>query len=188
MKATEQLKAEHEGIGIMLRVVDAMCDELEADRFLNAEQFFKIIEFFKVFVDRCHHGKEEDLLFPAMESAGLPGAGGLIEQMLFEHRQGREYVRAMYDALTRYRAGAEKAEAELYTQARGYTALLRQHIDKENTEVFPLADAVLSVERQEAMFVEFEELEEKKIGKGVHEQFHQLLDNLARAYPGDRQV
>jgi hypothetical protein len=33
----------------------------------------QLLEFFTVFVDKCHHGKEEELLFPAMEQAGGKG-------------------------------------------------------------------------------------------------------------------
>jgi len=182
MKATEQLRAEHEGIGVMLRVVDQVCAKLESEGSFNDEQFEKIIEFLKVFVDRCHHGKEEDLLFPAMEKAGVPRNGGPIDQMLFEHQQGRRHVSAMDDALKQYRTGSAGAGSEISAQARSYKALMTQHIDKENSVLFPMADSLLSEEIQETLFVKFEELEEKRIGKGVHERFHTLLDELGKIY------
>jgi hemerythrin-like domain-containing protein len=34
--------------------------------------------FLKEFADRCHHGKEEDFLFPALEKAGIKKEGGPI--------------------------------------------------------------------------------------------------------------
>jgi len=55
----------------------------------------QILEFLKVFVDKCHHGKEEKVLFPAMEEAGIPRQGGPISVMFYEHERGRSYVRGL---------------------------------------------------------------------------------------------
>jgi hemerythrin-like domain-containing protein len=35
-----------------------------------------MMEFLSVFADTCHHGKEEDFLFPGLEAAGIPNEGG----------------------------------------------------------------------------------------------------------------
>ena len=67
MKATQQLKDEHEGVKIMLNILEQVCRQLGTKGSLNKEHFEGILDFLKVFVDRCHHGKEEDLLFPALE-------------------------------------------------------------------------------------------------------------------------
>jgi hemerythrin-like domain-containing protein len=88
MKATQQLRNEHEGVKVMLIILEQVCRQLEADRNLNEEHFDGILEFLKVFVDKCHHGKEEDLLFPALTAAGIP-EDGPIAVMLQEHEMGR---------------------------------------------------------------------------------------------------
>lgn len=75
MKATQQLKDEHQGIKIVFRILEKICEKLNVDGSVSAEHFEGILEFFNIFVDRCHHGKEEDLLFPAMEQAGIPRQG-----------------------------------------------------------------------------------------------------------------
>jgi len=63
MTPTEQLKEEHEAIKLMLRILDKVCDKLESGEEVNPEHLDQILEFIKVFADKCHHGKEEDLLF-----------------------------------------------------------------------------------------------------------------------------
>ena len=45
----------------------------------------QILTFFKVFIDKCHHGKEEIFFFPAFEAAGIPNEGGPIGVMIEEH-------------------------------------------------------------------------------------------------------
>lgn len=182
MKATKQLKAEHEGIKMMLSILDRICLKLESSEKVDVNHLEQILEFFRVFVDRCHHGKEEDLLFPAMEHAGVPKEGGPIGQMLVEHDHGRGYVKGMAEAVAEYKAGNLEAGKAIVQNARGYIATLEAHIQKENMVLFSLADSRLSGETQERLFEEFEQLEEHKIGLGKHEEFHGLLDHLAKVY------
>jgi len=181
-KATEQLRAEHEGIQLMLRILEAICLKLDAGEKVNPDHLEGIIGFFRVFVDRCHHGKEEDLLFPLMEAAGVIKQGGPLGVMLSEHDMGRGHVRGMAEALAKYKVENGKSASELAAHAREYIALLRAHIEKENMVLFPMADAHVSEARQEKLYDEFEKLEQEKIGTGVHEGFHRLLDDLAKTY------
>ncbi len=182
MKATEQLRNEHEGIKLMMRILEKLCGKLDAGEAVDPEHLEKITEFLRVFADKCHHGKEEDLLFPAMEAAGIPREGGPIGVMLLEHDKGRGYIMGMADAVAKYKRGDNKAAPVIASNARNYISLLTQHIEKENRVLFPMADAHLSEERQESMFEEFEKIEVEKIGVGKHEEFHRLLDDLAETY------
>ena len=95
MTPAEQLKEEHQGILLMLRILEKVAAKLGAKGKLDLKHLERIVEFFRVFVDKCHHGKEEDLLFPEMEKAGVPKEQGPIGVMLAEHQQGRGYIRGM---------------------------------------------------------------------------------------------
>jgi len=101
MTPAEQLKEEHQGILLMLRILEKVAAKLEAEEKVERNHLERIVEFFRVFADKCHHGKEEDLLFPAMEKAGVPKEGGPIGVMLAEHQQGRGHIRGMAEALER---------------------------------------------------------------------------------------
>jgi hemerythrin-like domain-containing protein len=63
---------EHKTILIALNVIEKMWQDVQNN---NKETDFKDIEgiigFLKVFPDKCHHGKEEDFLFPALEKVGI---------------------------------------------------------------------------------------------------------------------
>jgi hemerythrin-like domain-containing protein len=182
MKPTEQLKEEHQAIKVMLRIAEKVCQKLESGEEVNPEHLEQIVEFIKVFADKCHHGKEEDLLFAAMEEAGIPRKGGPIGVMLTEHDMGRGYVRGMSEAVAKYKAGDRKASSAIVVNARNYIALLTQHIDKEDNILYPMADMHLSGERQKELLEEFERVEREKIGVGRHEEFHRLLDRLKEVY------
>jgi hemerythrin-like domain-containing protein len=179
---TDLLKDEHQAIKKMLSVMDNVCMRLRSGENFPLSDLDKIITFLRVFADKCHHGKEEDLLFPAMEEVGIPREGGPIGVMLAEHEMGREYVRRMMDAVKRFRNGDEDALSDFIDSAEGYIQLLEQHIYKEDNILYPIADQQLSTEKITELLEEFEDVEEKVIGKGVHEEMHEILKYLAGKY------
>jgi hemerythrin-like domain-containing protein len=182
MKATQQLKDEHEGIRLMLRILERVCERIEEGREADPEHLPQMLDFFRIFVDKCHHGKEEDHLFPALEAVGVPREGGPIGVMLMEHQMGRERVKAMGQAVEDGRENKPDASRRVGQESRAYISLLNQHIEKENNVLFPMADQRLSVRKQEELFEAFERLEVERIGIGKHEEFHKLLEHLSGIY------
>jgi len=182
MKATEELRNEHEGIKLMLRVLGAVAKEIEAGKPVPPADLDSIAEFLSVFADRCHHGKEEDHLFPSLEAAGVPRQGGPIGVMLDQHAKGRTFIADLKAGIAGLEAKRGGAAEKFVSAARGYIALLTQHIEKENNVLFPMAARVLG-EAEDARLVEaFGELERERIGPGKHEEFHEMLERLSRAY------
>jgi hemerythrin-like domain-containing protein len=187
MKATRQLRNEHEGVNIMLNILEEVCRQLETAGNLDKDHFEGILEFLKVFVDKCHHGKEEDLLFPALEAAGIP-KDGPIKVMLYEHELGRNYVRAISGHFSAYVAGSKSLSEGIIQIAGSYTSLLRAHIEKENNILFVMADNLLSEETQGELFEGFEKIEIERIGAGKHEEFHRLIKKLNEIYMDRKEV
>ncbi len=182
MKATEELKKEHRGIEIMLRVAEAVSARLESGQAVPPEHLQKMVEFLQVFADKCHHGKEEDQLFTVLEGTGFAPFAGPIQVMLEEHKQGRVYIRAMAEAAKSYKTEPEKAAAGFAENARSYSSLLRQHIQKEDNILYPMADEHLSPQDQDELLKSFERIEQERIGPGKHEEFHRLLKQLEQTY------
>jgi hemerythrin-like domain-containing protein len=183
MFATQNLRDEHEGILVMLSVLERISIDLQAGKAANLDHLEQIANFLTTFADRCHHGKEEDLLFPALVDAGIPNEGGPIGVMLAEHAQGRTFIRAMGDALSRLHAGGDANAVPAYAEAAlGYVQLLRGHIAKENTVLFVMAEQRLSPEAHVQLAEGFEQIERERIGEGVHEQFHALLHQFREIY------
>ena len=186
MKPTEELKAEHKGILRMLRILDAVCERLERGQEVNPKYLDDIVEFIRVFADKCHHGKEEDLLFPAMErEAGLSRYVGPLAVMLAEHTEGRGYVAKMAAALEEYRQGDANAGLIFAANGRRYVSLLTEHINKEDNILYPIADERVSAEQQHQLSEGFERVEREEVGAGRHDAFHDLLDELTEVYVMD---
>ncbi|HBP63552.1 MAG TPA: hemerythrin, partial [Desulfosporosinus sp.] len=140
------------------------------------------LEFLQVFVDKCHHGKEEKVLFPAMEEAGFEQEGGPIGVMLYEHEQGRSYVKGLKIGVEGYRIGKADAIAEIVSNAQKYGQLLAAHIDKENDVLYVMAERVLSADKMAEISKSFTRIEELEIGPNKHEEFHATLHALKDIY------
>mgnify|MGYP006281128247 CR=1 FL=1 len=181
MKAIDQLKNEHEGIKIMFRILRKICDSLKSDQTLDTGHFEGILEFFQIFVDKCHHGKEEDLLFPAMVQAGIPEKGP-IEVMLSEHAAGRSHIKAISQFFTRFKSGDTAVAGDLAHECEQYISLMVDHIYKENNILYPMGETRFSQAIDEKLYQDFETLEEERIGKGKHEAFHEMINRLTAIY------
>jgi len=179
-KPTEQLVAEHDIIERMLKVLNEAADRLEKGEPVAAELFVQAADFIQNFADRCHHAKEEDILFKLMGERGVPTQGGPIAVMLLEHDQGREFRRGLADAAERLKSGDASAAHAVIENARNYSALLSQHIQKENNILYPMANQILSEEDQQNLQREFERVENDVVGKGVHEKYHHLVEELEK--------
>jgi hemerythrin-like domain-containing protein len=181
MKASDVLRNEHRAVERVLRALNRAADRLDAGEAVPPQLFEDSLDFLRNFADRCHHGKEETALFPAMAKAGIPVEQGPIGVMLAEHEEGRGYIRAMGEALEAYKRGDATARRPLADNARAYAELLAQHIQKEDNILFPMADQLLPQAQQQELVAEFDRIESEKIGPGVHERYHRMIDELDHA-------
>lgn len=184
MRATDDLKSEHQGIELMLTILQTIAGKIGEGEQIGSGQLDSIMEFLSIFVDKCHHAKEEEFLFPALEAAGVPREGGPIGVLLGEHEQGRRLVARLKKAVTNYTSGDKTAAANVQVIVDEYVALLTQHIEKETNVLFAMADAKLDTAKDNELFEAFEQLEKERIGLGKHEEFHALLHRLEHEYVG----
>jgi len=174
---TQILKDEHALILEALDAIERKVSALEAGAAPDRAYFEKAVQFLRTFADKCHHGKEENLLFKTMVDRGFPLHGGPIAVMLHEHDTGRAFIRGLAEGAAAL--GTDPAAMKkVVGNGRDYIGLLRAHIDKENHILFPMADNVLSPDDQEHLAKEFERFETEETGAGVHDAMLKLLDEL----------
>lgn len=175
--AIEDLLNDHQAILSALQILEKMAFAEEKGEPVDQKDILDFIGFLREFTDKCHHGKEEGLLFPALIAYGVPDRGGPVGVMMNEHHLGREFIQEMEAAST------SVIDREKFARvARQYIELLRNHIAKENRVLFPLADKVLPGDQLDRLHEDFEDHEEKVIGHGRHEQLHAMLRDLQEKY------
>jgi len=176
--ATSILRKEHDAILKMLEAAEEVARQLRGGQKVAPHVLDGLLEFLQLFADRCHHGKEEDLLFPTLESKGMPRMGGPIGVMLHEHDLGRSLIRQMTEASKAYAGGATDAGPQWAGAAVEYSRLLQEHIYKENNILFVMAEQMLSDEEQRQLAAQFEKVELERMGAGTHDRLHKLMDTL----------
>jgi hemerythrin-like domain-containing protein len=180
MKPTDDLREEHKAVKLMLKILDGVCVDIEAGRSVKQENLQGLVEFMRVFVDKCHHTKEEAYLFPEMEKSGISGSEELIASLKNEHETGRQYVSRIEQVISKKEEHRELSN--MVENSRAYIQLLTLHIDKEDNELFPMADAYLSQAVQANLLESFEIVENEVIGHGKHEEFHKWLHAMREIY------
>ena len=178
MRAIDVLMQEHRVIEQVLDALDSAATRLAHGESVPPRFFLDAASFAAGFADGCHHRKEEGVLFPKMKQHGAPPGGGAIEVMLEEHEQGRSYVRQLREAARQLDAGDAGAARRVVAAARGYVALLRDHIAKKDEMLFPLADELIPASAQADVVAAFEEVEEAESDAPSHAELLELAERL----------
>jgi hemerythrin-like domain-containing protein len=158
--STESLRNDHFLIEKMMRALNVTADLLKAGKTLPAPFLEQALDFTKNFTNVCHHGKEEDILFPTLERGGMPRDGGPIARMLFEHELTKQLAEKM-DISAKVYLQTGSADG-LVADIRNYTEHVSQHLTKENFRLFAMADMMLQGKATEVT-QELAKTEEKKL-------------------------
>lgn len=180
MKATDVLKHEHKIILLVLEGAEREAQAIKDTGQVNIGKIDKILDFCRVFIDECHHGKEEEYLFPKMTERGLESGRGPIAVMMQEHAAGRQRVKSITETLAQARKGDPGGLAALSVNLSAYADHLQAHIDKENNVLFPMADRLFTAADQQTLTQAFDKHEAEEMGAGVHEKYHQMAHELAK--------
>ena len=180
MQVTDVLRNEHEVIQQVLDCLEELAERAGTQAGMDVPSAESALDFLASFADRCHHAKEEQLLFPALNARGMPRQVGPIAVMLHEHEVGRAAVAKMRAAVEDAKREAAGAPRRFAAAAREYVALLRDHIAKENGVLFPMADQMLGEERQRELLCDFERVEHHDLGHGTHERYIESARSLCK--------
>jgi len=185
MRPTDILTSEHRVIEQVLDCLDKIASQ-GGDRF-DVQSARQAVDFLRHFADQCHHGKEEDHLFPLLETRGLPHYSGPTAVMRQEHEQGRRHLAAMAAVIERAGTGIDERET-FKAHANAYTRLLRDHIRKEEDCLFTMTANLLDEEDCHALLRAFQDFEHHDMGESTHQMYIDLAHQLADRHGVGRSV
>jgi len=180
MRPTEILMEEHQAILRLLEVLQKISEKLNNGNQVDVGTMEKAVDFIRTFADKCHHAKEEYVLFKFMEERGMPRHGGPIGVMLMEHDEGRGYVSKMAEAVESIKKGSSEAGKIYAENAMNFAGLLSQHIHKEDNILYPMSEQMMEEGDEEKLLEEFEKSEKERVGTGVHEKYLKILEKLEK--------
>jgi hemerythrin-like domain-containing protein len=140
---TQALVNEHKLILRMIALLERNAPRTADGSYTNWRFYLDGVDFIRNYADRFHHAKEEDVLFEALVTNGMPRENSPVAAMLMEHDRGRAYVKAMESAALNALVGNPGMEGIIAENALAYAELLREHIAKEDEILYPLAERVI---------------------------------------------
>lgn len=185
MRAIAILMDEHRLIERVLGSLETLAVEVEAGQPLERPVVADYATFFREFADACHHGKEEDLLFARMVERGFPRDAGPIGVMLYEHTVGRQRVAALR-GIAEAPGDVGAAERQLFLDsALQYIPMLRQHIQKEDRILYPMATQVLVGGELDRLESELEAFDRQLRDSGALDRLRGTADALVARFRPD---
>ena len=172
---TQALVAEHCLILRMITLLERNALLTAAGDFSNWQFYLDGVDFIRSYADRFHHAKEEDVLFSALVRNGMPRENSPVAAMLMEHDQGRAFVLGMESAVQKVLDGLPGEESAIAENAMAYAALLREHIEKEDDILYPLAERVMP-EAMRAEIVEEYQRAEERTGADFSEKYRSVVE------------
>ncbi len=166
---------EHRLIERMLSVIKGVLANIESRH--KVDPFFVdiAVDFIRVYADRTHHGKEEDILFLGLNKKALTSEDSqIMKELIEEHVFGRQTTKALVEANTRYRNGDETALADITANLKTLTEFYPRHIEKEDKVFFPSSRTYFTDEEDQALLAEFWEFDRNMI----HEKYKSLVEGF----------
>jgi hemerythrin-like domain-containing protein len=190
---------EHKLILRMIALLEERVALLEQNGYVNPDFFLDTADFIRTcadfirtcadfirtYADRFHHAKEEDVLFVELVKNGMPEKQSPVEAMLIEHEQGRAFVMAMDAAAVKVLEGVSGQIPVIVENARGYSELLRGHIIREDTILYPLAERILPEKVRDGMLDAYARAEQRTPGleakcRGLVEAYEARVSDRVR--------
>jgi hemerythrin-like domain-containing protein len=175
MQSRGPLMIEHRLIERMITLIDQKLKLIETTNQVDPFFIDTVVDFIRVYTDRTHHGKEEDILFRELSSKQMSDQDiQIMDELVDEHVLGRKTTKELVEANVKYRSGDNSALALIVSKLRKLVNFYPKHIEKEDKIFFPAYMKYLSDEEDHLMLKEFWEFDREMI----HEKYKSVLQKL----------
>jgi hemerythrin-like domain-containing protein len=173
------LMIEHRLIERVIGVIDKEAARIEKEKTADLLFIDTVVDFVRTYADRCHHGKEEDILFRELKKKSLAAEHlRLMEELVKEHVWGRETTKGLSLAGGRYAEGDRAALPEITRLMRELAGFYPVHIRKEDKSFFLPVMGYFSQEEKQAMLEEEFEFDRALI----HERYREVAEKAERRF------
>ena len=177
---TDRIRTEHRDLARVLMVLESLSGRLQSG--LNdgdIDRLFDICQYVRVYPDKIHHPKEEQYVFrPLRELA--PAHHELLERVQDQHQRCAELTAQLYGAVQGFDKG-EVPATELYHLIKAYLVFQYEHMQVEEQEILPLAEAVLDSDIWAGANRAFSLHGDPLFGENIEAGFAALRDRIVHA-------
>ncbi len=175
MQPVGPLMIEHRLIERMIKLMSQELQKIRQQPQTDTAFIDQALDFIKTYADKCHHGKEEDILFRDLAKKPLSGEyQKILNELIAEHKYARGIVGVLAAAEEKYLSGDKTSLNEIIGSIDKLIAFYPKHIEKEDKNFFLPVMQYFSEQEQEAMLKEFWEFDRKLI----HEKYEGMVKKL----------
>jgi hemerythrin-like domain-containing protein len=173
MKPRGPLMIEHRLIENMIVIIEKEIEKIKANGEVNTEFIDAAVDFIRIYADKTHHGKEEDILFrDCVNKSMSEDDKKVMNDLVEEHKFGRKIVGELVEAKERYSQGDKSKTDTIIDKLKILTGFYPKHIEKEDKLFFPNSEKYFSEEEQQKMLEEFWEFDKNMI----HEKYKAVVE------------
>jgi len=166
---------EHRLIERMIRLMKDKSEAMMEQRRVDPVFIDVAIDFLRAYADRCHHGKEENILFRDLAKKQLADEHKkMMDELVEEHVYARKTVRALEASKECYVQGKKEALGDVISILKQLLDLYPRHIEKEDRHFFPPSMGYFTKRELDEMLQEFWEFDRKMI----HERYKGVVDDI----------
>lgn len=159
MRAIDTLTREHHWIRHLLDALERAVEHAIQYGHLPHGNVAGVLSYLEYFADGSHQEKEERALFPRLLHGASIEERLLIGRLFADHEGDRRMLRTLHAELLGATFGEPVRVREFVRHAAEYVRSHREHMAREQTVLFPLADRLLRPGEDEAVQVGFERIE-----------------------------
>lgn len=149
------LMIEHRLIERMIQVIGKELIRIEKTGEVAPGFVDLAVDFVRTYADRCHHGKEEDILFRDLAAKPLSeDLKVILGELIEEHRQGRRVVGELVEAKDEYIRGKRESISRIIECLRYLVEFYPVHIEKEDQHFFLPCMRYFTQDEKDAMLEE----------------------------------
>ena len=177
-RSTQNLRQDHVIARRIRDITQACSDKLYANVDIPLEDIEIISVVIEEFVDKFHHGKEEQAYFPQTKYKN--GFGEDIRKFLIEHELGRRIAKMLLKELEKWKKGGNNLRREPVARfLKSYAVFITDHTGKEDN-FFDLVEEKHSIsdEEDEMLMRHYENCKNNVGGKERIEQMLKLVEYL----------
>lgn len=181
MDALNIISQDHSNMWRLAITIDHVATDIEQGAPVEAAFFNAAFDYIDQFVDRFHHPKEDDYLFRLLRLRSAEAAD-ILDQLQLEHREGPDNLAALRARVNAAAAG-QVSGAQIATDLRNYTAILKNHIRTEEKTVLPLARNSLMASDWAEINQAFLDNSDPVFGEKAQAEFRQLYHRVVSLAP-----
>ncbi|HWQ39925.1 MAG TPA: hemerythrin domain-containing protein [Burkholderiales bacterium] len=182
-RALDIIRTEHRSLAAVLHALQYLARGIEEHGAAPDYALLRLmVDYIESFHQRFHHPKEDEHLFKAIRSRTHDG-DTLLAELEAQHAEGDGWLQNLREAVNQLQASGGRATAEFARAVDVYADFHWRHMRREEDEVMPLAERVLSAADWTQIDAAFTSNDDPMFGAAPQEKYAALFKLILSQAP-----